>query len=90
MPKIKAKKVLTPGSKLQAKVGRPKKHVMSRIDKTRGKYMLSYSKESLTEAMELIETKQMSLREASKKYKIPKAVVGIFIFLISLQNSWAL
>ena len=73
MGKFKAKKVATPGS-LPSKRGRPKKKEIEK-DRARSQYKQKYSEETLEEAMRLLKSKKMSLREASKQFSIPKATL---------------
>ena len=76
MPKMKAKKVATPGSTpvsaSKASRGRPKK-TRECVNKQRGPYMKKYNLAARAEAMEAIESQRMTVRETSKHFKITQA-----------------
>ena len=75
MGKIKARKVATPGT-LAPKRGRPLKKKIHKKSQARGKYMERYTVEQLEEAMRLIKSNKMSLRDASKEFDIPMATLS--------------
>ena len=75
MGKIKARKVATPGTPAP-KRGRPRKKKIRKKSQARGKYMVSYTVEQLEEAMRLIKSNKMRLRDASKEFDIPMATLG--------------
>ena len=75
MGKIKAKKVATPGSlPVTPKRGRPQKKQKEK-DRSRGSYRKGYNEEDMEKAMKLVKAKKMTIREASKEFKIPKATL---------------
>lgn len=79
MPKIKAKKVATPGSvveKSSKKVrGRPKKKSMKAGSSRVGNYRHKYRDNDLQLALRAVQDKDMSLAEASKHYNVPKTTL---------------
>lgn len=92
MGKIKARKMLTPGSTPtstpvsagKASRGRPKKQ--GKVIKERGPYMRKYDVATRDEALAAIKAGRMSVLEASKHFKIPQAwlISILFYFLIAV------
>lgn len=70
--KIKANKMLTPGS-APRKAGRPKKKVKDK-DKTRGHYG-RYQQAAMDQAIRAVKAGEMTMREASLHFEVPKATL---------------
>jgi transposase-like protein len=74
MPKLKPKKVCTPGSRPANKSpggrGRPKKAKA----KVRGR-RLQYSQELILQAIEAVRNKEMTMGEAAKHFGVPKTTI---------------
>ena len=70
MAKIKANKVMTPGSK-----GRPRKLKEKKGSKRLGNYRSKYTEETFLKALKAVKDKRMSLRDAQKEYGVPKTTL---------------
>jgi hypothetical protein len=68
MAKIKAKKVMTPGS-----VGRPRKKLKEKKGTKRlGNYRNKYTEDTFLKALQAVKEHLMPLRDAEKEYGSPK------------------
>lgn len=80
MGKIKAKKVMTPGSKsvpVRKKGGRPPSKKKAKVGTDRkNNYRSKYSQEDLLKAIEDVKDKKLSIRAASILYGIPRTTIG--------------
>ena len=70
MAKIKANKVMTPGSK-----GRPRKLKEKKGSKRLGNYRSKYTEETFLKALQAVKDKRMTLRDAQKEYGVPKTTL---------------
>jgi Holliday junction resolvase RusA-like endonuclease len=74
---VKARKVLTPGSKplgqgVSPGRGRPKK---KKMDGRPQKYRRNHNKENLLQALKEVKDKRMSLGQAAKEFQVPKTTL---------------
>ncbi len=71
MAKIKANKVMTPGS-----VGRPQKKLKEKKGTKRlGNYRNKYTEETFLKALQAVKEHLMSLRDAEKEYRDPETIL---------------